>query len=92
MEAENKENAGTTTKEGLKMKFDPNVSHPLKRGWDLWYDSGEKKGNEWGVALVKVATINTVFFFLHCKTVRETIHSRSKIFGEYSIIYPHLLI
>jgi len=50
---------------GIKqLTFDPNISHPLKFGWTLWYDAqlsgGKRPGGTWGDNIKEVFTFSTV--------------------------------
>jgi len=53
------------TSNGAKqLSFDPNISHPLKHGWTLWYDAqlsgGKRPGGSWGDNIKEVFTFSTI--------------------------------
>jgi len=50
---------------GVKqLPFDPNISHPLKYSWTLWYDAqlsgGKRPGGAWGENIKQVFSFSTV--------------------------------
>jgi translation initiation factor 4E len=50
---------------GKQLAFDPNVKHPLYRGWTLWFDSqltsGKRPGgNDWGANIKEVYSFHSV--------------------------------
>jgi len=54
----------STTSNGTKqMPFDPNVKHPLKYSWTLWYDaelSGGRRPSQWGDNIKQVYSFSCV--------------------------------
>jgi len=48
----------------LSLPFDPNVKHPLRHGWVLWYDgvspSGKGKSSQWGDNIREIYSFSTV--------------------------------